>query len=191
MADPAMTGPARYERLPNDAYYTEDRVTDGLIDSYCLRTPIWEPAEGRGDMKKRLIERGFWTDGSDITNDPPLDFLETEMIGASAGIVTNPPYSLSDEFVRHAISLAEPEGGYVAMLLRNEWDCARKRLDLANRITMKIVLTFRPRWDWWLPKEEQGKGGARHNFSWYVWDFGWSPTGSLEGLGRVVYYSPP
>jgi hypothetical protein len=100
-------------------------------------------------------------------------FLE-EQFPWNGDIVTNPPYSIADEFVRHALTLAQ-RGSQVAMLLRNEWDCASGRNDLFREnphFAMKIVLTRRPRWI------AGSKGSPRHNYAWFVWEIGQtaSPT---------------
>jgi hypothetical protein len=89
-------------------------------------------------------------------------------------IITNPPYDdkasgiTTHKSVAHALKLMEPEQGMVAMLLRNEWDCAKKSRPFTKdhpAFLMKIVLNFRPRWI------EGTKGSPRHNYSWYVWDW--------------------
>jgi hypothetical protein len=82
-------------------------------------------------------------------------------------IITNPPYDRAEEAVRQALYLMEPEHGFVAMLLRHEWDCARKRADLFDHpaFAAKVVLRHRPRW---IPGST---GAPRHNYCWLVWDF--------------------
>lgn len=82
-------------------------------------------------------------------------------------IVTNPPYSLAEEFVRHALDLTRAAGGMVAMLLRHEFDCAATRRDLFDMraFAYRMALTRRPRWI------AGTTGSPRHNFTWFVWDW--------------------
>ncbi len=89
-------------------------------------------------------------------------------------IITNPPYDdaisgvTAEKAVRHALKLMEPEKGLVIMLLRHDWDTAKRRHDLFRdhpAFTAKITLTFRPRWI------EGSTGSPRHAYAWYVWDF--------------------
>ena len=47
-------------------------------------------------------------------------------------IVTNPPYTLAQEFIEHSLDLMEPVEGVVAMLLRNEYDGGDHRLWTAS-----------------------------------------------------------
>jgi hypothetical protein len=71
------------------------------------------------------------------------DFLDVKKIDPAIHlIVTNPPYHIEGiigvldvdaiDFVRHALKLTEPVMGSVAMLLRNEFDCASTRKMLRN-----------------------------------------------------------
>ena len=85
-------------------------------------------------------------------------------------IVTNPPYSLADAFVRKAILLAGIHKQRVAMLMRHEWLCAKSRAGLFDYPFLgMVVLTDRPVW---FPGT---KGRPRHNFSWFLWDWSRPP----------------
>jgi hypothetical protein len=63
------------------------------------------------------------------------------------------------------------------MLLRNEFDCGLKRVGLFENypFSAKLVLTSRPRWI------ENSKTSPRHNYSWYVWNWG------DYGFSRIYY----
>lgn len=133
--------------------------------------------------------------------------LEREDVNLVDGIITNPPYltinleddewskyahlakrygmgakkvSLAELFLRHAIYLMEPVKGKVAMFLRNEFDCGKKRMPLFRHraYTMKVVCTERPRWI------EDSTGSPRHNYSWYVFDW-------TNEFDAAVFYSHP
>jgi hypothetical protein len=76
------------------------------------------------------MQRVFDAHGiKNIGTDLPTDFLK---MGAATAwdIVTNPPYKLAEEFVRHALDVTKTHKRKVAMVLRNEWDCGVKRRDL-------------------------------------------------------------
>lgn len=124
------------------------------------------------------------------------------------GIITNPPYltinlqdeqwakyahlakrysmgsgkvSLAELFLRHALYLMEPVKGTVAMFLRNEFDCGKKRMNLFrshSAYALKVVCTERPRWI------EGSTGSPRHNYSWFVFDW-------LNQFDPTVAYSHP
>jgi hypothetical protein len=178
MTDAAMLGPARYERRENDAYDTPDWCTEALLMHWRPRGLVWEPACGAGAIANVLSANGYDVLQTDIAPRIPGagpsfvgDFLSNRWDLLSASIVTNPPYDKAEAFVRQALRLTEENIGAVAMLLRNEWDCAGGRRDLFTMpaFAMKVTLTKRPRWI------EGSTGAPRHNFSWFIWD--WQNTG--------------
>ena len=170
--DPSLYGTSGYERRFQEKYYTEPWVTEALVEAVTIirfYKTIWEPAAGRGDMGKVLANHAkVYMD--DLTPDGPgierCDFLQTTGCKADA-IITNPPYNEAQAFVEHALSL-QPR--CVAMLLRSEFKHANGRRHLfgnCDHYYGEVVLTTRPRWDWW--ETEKPKASPRHNFSWFVW----------------------
>jgi hypothetical protein len=196
-----------FERNERDAYYTEPWVTQSLLRVAGPRLKeigeVWEPAVGRGDIALELMNYGLGAQCSDIVADNVLfevsehpncvaleqgDFFAANTAGAPA-IVTNPPFGkLASRFIRKAMSLNSP---FIAMLLRTDFNHGSKVTDLFNGtrhapFAYEIVLTSRPRWDWWMTPEQKraakiaaGKdpdskdASPMHNFSWFVWDRGW------------------
>lgn len=172
--DPAMSGPALYERIPLDRYETPAWVTEVLISELPKNiSTVWEPAAGLGQMVE-VLGRYFSVISTDINSG--VDFLKETQCRAPT-IITNPPYLFAEEFIRHALKLTESQCGVVAMLLRNEFDSASSRRDLfANPpFTKKLVLTKRP---YWFEK----KASPRHNFSWFIFDHSY-------GSDPVIKYS--
>jgi len=190
-----------YERRSNEQYFTAPWCTRALVQfipAYVQKRAVWEPAAGRGDIVKVLIEHGYDVSPGDI--DPSnwdydlgkltqQDFLGTEPsldTGENfSAVITNPPYgggnvlydgrkmSPAEAFIRHSIAHGID---YIAMLLRTDFNHSQKRRDLFEGdagipFAQEIVLTSRPRWDWWEeadPWEE--RKSPMHNFSWFVWD---------------------
>lgn len=157
-----------YELQAGDAYYTPEWVTDALLDVEQFNDPVWEPAAGGGHMVSVLRACGYHTHPTDIATG--FDFFDFGDIEANQDIVTNPPFSRSDEFVRHALELTKPVLGKVAMLLPLAWDAAKTRRDLFAdhpAFKAKYILTRRIRW----VNLEQKKAGPSQNHAWYVWDW--------------------
>lgn len=200
--DPALYG-SNFERLPSDRYWTESWVTNILMRRLATRAAradlegvVWEPAAGRGDMVRVLLDHGAEVFASDVDLsefDGGLcdfmqhDFMSGDFDPAVLGIsklITNPPYRNVEDFVRRA--LAYEDIRLVAMLLRAEFSHANRRTDLfeLSSFAFEIKLTTRPRWDWWF--RDKPKASPRHNFSWFVWDRGWSgaPTTYWDGKNR-------
>ncbi len=152
-----------YERKPHDLYVTPPWVTQVLIPHipYRIRT-IWEPAAGDGKMAKVLTDAGYILKTSDITSGEDFLANSTHTVAYSEAIITNPPYSLAREFIECSLQRA----GFVAMLLRADYDHAKTRqhLFLDTRFAKKIVLTKRIRWF------EGTTGGPPFNHCWFLWD---------------------
>jgi hypothetical protein len=185
--DAAMVGTSGFERVEGDQYWTEPWVTIALLNRVEFRGVIWEPACGRGDMANVLADSGYNVTVSDIAGDAlgckgaaKIDF-RTAMPPAFDplfSIVTNPPYQHASSFIRQALDLTSHAGGMVAMLLRNEFDCAASRRGLFEGMTFaaKLVLTKRPKW------ADVHTASPRHNFAWYIWDHQHSGSARIEWL---------
>ncbi len=193
-----------FARNPFDKYYTEPWVTQAFLRVAGPRLKelgeVWEPACGPGYMAFQLMEYGLRTQCSDIETDNVMfevsehpncvaiergDFFNTHTPNCPA-IVTNPPFGkLAPRFIRKAMSLNAP---FIAMLLRTDFNHGAKVTDLFTGtrhapFAYEIVLTSRPRWDWWMSPDQKraakiaaGKDpdskdqSPMHNFSWFVWD---------------------
>lgn len=168
-----MLGRPKYARNAADLYETPEWCTEVLCRHVKL-THVWEPACGPGKMVAVLRPHALSVRSSDMVDygwaHEVRGFLECQEPWTGE-IVTNPPYSIATEFVRHALDLVKGNrGSKVAMLLRNEWDCAgSERPDLfaeCPHFAKKIVLTRRPRWI------AGTTGSPRHNYAWFVWEIG-------------------
>tara|TARA_R110002033_G_scaffold149954_1_gene186917 strand:+ start:368 stop:931 length:564 start_codon:yes stop_codon:yes gene_type:complete len=179
--DNMMLGESGYERRENDAYFTPDWCTRVLLRHACFPNHLlWEPAAGDGAIVRNLVEAGFGVVATDINpaakNIEKIDFFSYKEapIGVTA-IVTNPPYKIAEPFIMRSLDLMKKRRGVVAMLLRQEYDCASTRQFMFGQslnFDMKIVLTKRPRW------VKDSSGSPRHNYAWYIWDFSFSKSSS-------------
>jgi hypothetical protein len=93
--------------------------------------------------------------------------MELQALPGVRCIVSNPPYKLADEFVRHALELVPR----VCMLLRLAFLESESRRDVLDDGRMARVLVFRNR----LPMmHHAGWTGPRASsataFAWFVWD---------------------
>jgi hypothetical protein len=164
-----------YERKLNDSYETPEWVTLALCPHIEPRPQqIWEPAAGTGKIARALCSAGFQVVESDIESGQ--DFLTTTE-GLAPCIITNPPYGLAEQFIEHALGLAE----FVAMLLRTDFDHAKTRSYLfaeCPSFAKKIVLTRRIKWF------ENSAGHPSFNHAWFVW------SRAHQGP-PILAYAPP
>lgn len=165
-----------YSRLPGDTYQTPGWVTRCLLPHIPQRSTIWEPACGEGKMSGELGVAGHNVLASDILTG--RDFLTWDP-GCIDGIVTNPPYSQARQFIERALGLTRAYAGFVAMLLRTDYDHAhtRRSLFVQPPFAKKVVLTRRIRWI------ENSNGSPSFNHAWYLWD--WTHEGE-----PVIVYEP-
>jgi hypothetical protein len=112
------------------------------------------------------------------------DFL-AETKSDYPAIITNPPYSLADKFIGHALRLTQPIGGYVAMLLRCDYDHARTRQYLFTApFATKLILTRRIRWF------EDSKGSPSFNHAWFIWDWHHAGPPTLAYEPQAIILDP-
>jgi hypothetical protein len=156
-----------YERKERDLYETPEWVTQCLRPHLPAVSHIWEPACGSGKMTRALEGMGYRAVGTDI--DHGVDFLDcdTAPVDPLRAIVTNPPYELATAFIIHAVAMVKPESGFVAMLLRTDFDHAKSRATLFTEscFAKKVVLTKRIKWF------EDSKGQPSFNHAWFIWNW--------------------
>lgn len=156
-----------YERKERDCYETPAWVTRALLPHFPRKPDrILEPACGSGKMVAVLSDIAF-VEGTDITDG--VDFLAIDDLRRTPdAIITNPPYVLAREFIDRALDLTFHIKGWVAMLLRTDYDHAKTRSDLFGEcecFAKKLVLTKRIKWF------EDSTGSPSFNHAWFIWDW--------------------
>lgn len=169
----AQTGAVQPGLSKAHFFATHPDATRALLSVEEFPGVVWEPACGRGDMARVLIEQPCvkWVWASDVAHrgyGSEVDFLEvTELPRTIDHVVTNPPYKLAEEFVQRALSLDPP--GKVAMLLRTVWlEGAGRRERLWSRRPPARVWVFSRR-----PLFARDGGEWQSgliSFAWFVWD---------------------
>jgi len=157
-------GRATLKDRADDSYDTPAVAVHALLKAEALPTHIWEPAAGTGSIAKILRAAGHTVMATDITTG--VDFLMEYRapIGCEC-IVTNPPYKLVDEFVRHAIALVPK----VVMLLRFNFLEGIGRSDIVDQHLARVHL-FRNRLPMMHRKDWAGpKTTSMVAFAWFVW----------------------
>jgi len=96
--------------LPKRKVYSDDFQTPYWVIEYLVpylkkEWIIWECAMGKGNLVRALEQRGFKVIGTDIKDG--YDFLKWTPKRFDC-IVTNPPYSLKNEFLERCYELGKP-----------------------------------------------------------------------------------
>lgn len=101
----------------DDLYETPEICTEAAVRAGVFEgiSKAWEPSAGRGAMARVLRRSGIEVhttdlvayEGADDGIVPGVDFLMQYVApeGIDA-IITNPPFKLADQFIRHALTLA-------------------------------------------------------------------------------------
>ena len=176
-----------YLRKEADNYSTPGWCTRALLPHIPQRiSGIWEPASGEGAMANVLRERAKTTViATDIrpgngmpTHTESIDFLDYSAAGAPEhlwryqAIISNPPFHLAQQFIKRALDLTYRKQGFVAMLLRTDFDHAKTRRHLfadCGAFAKRIVLTKRIVW-FVDPLTGKPKASPSENHSWFCWD---------------------
>lgn len=184
-----------YNRQEADNYATPAWCTRALIPHIPERIrTVWEPAAGEGAMARELAERGYVC-ATDIrpgnrmpTYDRSIDFLGDPLhqgvLLRYDGIVTNPPFHLAQKFIERALELTYRDQGFVAMLLRTDFDHAKGRRHLfadCGAFAKRIVLTKRIVW-FVDPLTGKPKASPSENHAWMCWDH------THRGPAQIAYY---
>lgn len=150
-------------RSPQDFYPTPADVTTALMDFLNLdgESRIWEPACGEMDMVRTMERLGYKVTATDIKSG--VDFLTSNPIECD-WIITNPPFTIADEFIKRCRELNKP----FALLLKSQYWHAAKRLRLFSEITPSYILPLTWRPDFLF--KQQRKGSPLMDVMWCVWE---------------------
>lgn len=159
-----------------DMYPTPPEAVRALLAAESFPQDVWEPAAGLGaivDVLRAQGHRVVATELVDYGDASPgiltgIDFLKTAQApkGVSC-IITNPPYKLATEFVRHGLALVPK----VALLMRLAFLEGRGRSDILDGGRLARVLVFRDRLpmmhrhNWTGPRSTSAMA-----FCWCIWD---------------------
>lgn len=150
MLGDVLTNRNAVDRSSTDFYPTPSNVTVALMNYLMLpkETAIWEPACGEGHMSKVIEGMGYQVISSDLHDRGygivGIDFLKTSRVDIyrTEWIITNPPFTLSEEFIKKCIDHNLP----FAMLLKSQYWHSKKRQKLFAEFMPEAVLplTWRP-----------------------------------------------
>lgn len=169
-----LIGPLCRLEATSDIHRYEGLDPTAMLDFFNIY-PDGEAHEAAVAAWERTVDKSTLEDGVTKPGTPerPMSMSDVE---AAFGfrpdcIITNPPYGKEAvRSVEKALELMEAEQGYVAMLMRHEWDAAKGRAHLIDHpaFIAKITLRFRPVWVEKKPGETSAS--PRFSYAWYIWD---------------------
>ena len=178
------------DRVENDYYATPTESTKALLSVEEIIYPAWEPACGEGHIARLLkdplfgmevviatdlIDRGYGKGG--------IDFLNTSAVCDAQTIITNPPFSLFQEFAKKALTLATRKVILFGKLQALE---GFKRASFMEKSPLRTVYVFKKRQN---PLrngnalDENGKPWASTMaFAWFVWEIGYEGRPEIQWI---------
>lgn len=168
-------------RVENDYYATNPKAVETLFNNYTWDSKTnLEPCVGEGHIAKvfnkftnkreldclDLVDRGY-------PNTIVQDFLTYTTDKKYEGIITNPPFSLAQEFIEKSISLLD-ENGQIAMFLKIQFLEGSKREEFFKKYPPKYIYVFRKRMATWNNGQEFDENGKHWAttmcHAWFIWE---------------------
>lgn len=155
-------------REDDDFYSTPKEATRALMQVLqpIHTMQVWEPCCGEGAMSDTIASYGAKVLASDINprgvGQTQDFFAMTELPAGIQAIITNPPWSRAEEFIRHAWETLKVD--QMALLLKATYWHAATRLPLFRECTPAVIMPLTWRLDF------KGLGRPTMECSWFLWD---------------------
>ena len=155
---------------------------------------IWECAVGSCNLFDELLRLGYDVIGTDIKDrcgrEPKemlnIDFLKTDIsftMEHSIGIIlTNPPYSLATEFIKHALEILPDNGLYIAFMNISYLAGQKRFTEVYINGTLREIYIFSKRVECWRNNDKTRQTGSMANYAWYVFQKGYFGQPTLYWL---------
>ena len=139
-------------------------ISDVIKQEFPISQTILEPASGNGAISNELKAMGYQVIENDLFNNG-VDYLQTQF--TNNYIITNPPFSLWDEFVVKA----KQESKKVLMIGRLNYFGTNSRFTSGVWNNLKSVYCFNRYIDYRTPERNDGmfNVGAMAT-AWFLWD---------------------
>jgi len=166
----------KHERSPKDFYETPVEAIIPLLLEENFDDIIWEPACGKGAISEVLINFGYKVYSSDLYDwgygNTGVDFLSSDLPAGVTNIITNPPFSLSDEFMTRGLALVKQIQGKLVLFNRLQYLEGIKRKSIFENSNLSKVYVFSRR----VPRMNRlnysgPKSSTMIAFAWFVWDY--------------------
>ena len=144
----------------SDVFQTPNIALEPLLPFVPKKYSIWEPASANGNIVNFFNQNGYQISGTDITNG--VDFFENNL--KADCIITNPPYSIKDKWIKRCYDLNLP---FMLLLPITALE-GKNRQKLYNQKVIQLIL-FNKRINYETPS---GNGsGAWFSSAWFCYGF--------------------
>jgi len=192
-------GPAE-NRSENDLYTTSQVAVRQFLqtlkkDGVSLKNPVLEPSAGLGDISTVLIEFGYDVRSFDLVNRQDWerynknvqmgqrDFLNHDYADIKPGtIITNPPFTYSEEFAKRGLMLLE-EGGLLMLFCRLQFLEGKSRHVLYKNHPPKYIYVYSYRALCYPNGVIRGDESSPQSYAWFCWEKGWRGDSVIRWIG--------
>lgn len=185
------------KKAENDYYATDPETVSLFLDKFhsdgeSLGSHIWEPACGGGNIcnvikeyypnsilhASDVVDRGYM-------DTKILDFLASKKITPMDTIITNPPFSLLNDFIKHGLEILANQGKLIFLAKIQTLEGTARKMLLENN-GLKYVYVHSSRQATWKngePRDQYGKRWATTMcMAWFVWEKGYKGIPSIRFL---------
>ena len=175
-------------RVENDFYATNPKAVKMLFESFkeidlTHTESILEPCVGKGHICNALFGLGAYSvDTIDLVDRgfsyaTIADYLTYETEKKYDLVITNPPFSLAQDFIEKSFKHIKPNG-YIIMFLKIQFLEGAKRKDFYEKYPPKYIYVFRNRMATWNNGNELDPNGKRWAttmcHAWFIWQEGFT-----------------
>ncbi|TRW70905.1 NAD(P)-dependent oxidoreductase [Lactococcus lactis] len=178
----AASNHSKGEREVNDYYATEPKAVELLLQKEKFSSIILEPSCGEGHISRVLLDNGYAVKSSDLIDrgfGEVKDFFEVDEF--CGDIITNPPYKVALDFVKHSLDII-PEGSKVAMFLKLQFLEGKARKEFYKENPPKKIYVASGRLNCAKNgKFEEFKSSAVA-YAWFVWEKGYQGSPEIDWI---------
>lgn len=181
----ALGGRRNDERQQEDFYATEPVAVDLLIKAEpTLNHIVWECACGMGHLSERFKEHGFGVRCSDLIargfECETIDFLKYTAT-VYIDIVTNPPFKLAENFIRHGMDILE-NGRKLCLFLKLTFLESERRTELFKKYPPIRIHVCKNRIKCAKNGDFSKVESSPTCYAWFVWEKGYSGSTVIDRI---------
>lgn len=167
-------------REVNDYYATDPRAVEMLLEKEKFNSIILEPSCGEGHISRVLLDNGYAVKSSDLINrgfGEVQDFFETDEFNGD--IITNPPYKMALDFVKHSLNII-PEGNKVAMFLKLQFLEGKARKEFYKNNPPKKIYVASGRLVCAMNGDFEKYKSSAVAYAWFIWEKGYKGSPEID-----------
>ena len=169
-------------REVNDYYATDPRAVEMLLEKEKFNSIILEPSCGEGHISRVLLDRGYAVKSSDLIDrgfGDVKDFFEIDEFNGD--IITNPPYKIALDFVKHSLDII-PEGNKVAMFLKLQFLEGKARKEFYKNNPPKKIYVASGRLVCAMNGDFEKYKSSAVAYAWFIWEKGYKGSPEIDWI---------